>query len=71
MTLLECISDPCLVSLQLCEAGNFSIHLTLNNLRGDGKKAIACPLTLVYLRDLHDCCAGVGPDVVNKFSTFS
>ncbi|XP_012670582.1 very-long-chain enoyl-CoA reductase [Clupea harengus] len=32
-----------LMAFVLCEAGNFSIHLTLNNLRGDGPKSRRFP----------------------------
>lgn len=32
----------CIFLLQMCELGNFSIHVTLNNLRGDGELFIIC-----------------------------
>ncbi|KAM8822799.1 very-long-chain enoyl-CoA reductase isoform 4-T5 [Spinachia spinachia] len=41
----ECLTIRCefLILMQMCELGNFSIHLTLNNLRGEGSRSRRFP----------------------------
>uniref|UniRef100_A0A8C9XY61 Trans-2,3-enoyl-CoA reductase-like 2a n=1 Tax=Sander lucioperca TaxID=283035 RepID=A0A8C9XY61_SANLU len=36
--------DKCLFLFQMCELGNFSIHLTLTNLRGEGSRSRRFPM---------------------------